>query len=252
MMTYSKPELKFYAQLDSTNTELKKLVSQHKLAEHSVVITAEQTAGRGQTGNCWESEKNANLTFSLLLRPTFLAPHLQFYISKIVSLGLINTIHHLTGKQAHIKWPNDIYIGDKKAAGILIENSISGATLDYCVIGIGLNVNQEFFKSDAPNPVSLKNITGEKYNLEQVLEQVLENIEHYYHQLETNRLELINTAYFNSLYRKDGFHTYKDAHGLFKARIEKINEQGLMTLIDTDDQAREYAFKEVSFVVPDA
>ena len=174
---------------------------------------------------------------------------MQFYISKLVSLALIDTIKQLTNIQATIKWPNDIYINDSKVSGILIENSILGSQLDYSIAGIGLNVNQETFVSDAPNPISLKQITGKNYNIENVLELLLENIEHYYHQLEINRLDLIDKAYFNCLYRKDGIYLFKDKEGIFKASIDHVNEMGMLTLVDKGGRKREYAFKEVSFVL---
>ncbi len=249
MMTYSAPDFLVYPELGSTNSELKRLLSENTMAEHSVVITSHQTAGKGQTGNSWESEKNSNLTFSLLLRPGFLAPHLQFYISKAVSLALIDTIQQVAHIDATIKWPNDIYINDQKVAGILIENSIVGSQLDYCIVGIGLNVNQEVFISDAPNPVSLKQLTGKDLNLEALLEQLLDNLHERYHQLETQRSSLINTEYMHALYRRSGMHTYKDKQGKFEARIDTVNEMGLLTLIDHQQQTREYAFKEVKFVM---
>ncbi|WP_439181914.1 biotin--[acetyl-CoA-carboxylase] ligase [Carboxylicivirga taeanensis] len=249
MMTYSAPDFLVYPELGSTNSELKKLLKEKEVAEGSVVITAHQTDGKGQVGNSWESEKNSNLTFSLLLRPTFLAPHLQFYISKAVSLALIETIKQIAQIEATIKWPNDIYINNSKVAGILIENSIIGNHLDYCIVGIGLNVNQEQFVSDAPNPISLKQASSTTFELERVLDQLLENIEHQYHQLETHRLSLVDQHYFNSLYRKEGLHKFKDTNGLFEARIEAVSEMGLLTLVDTEGKQREYAFKEVSFVL---
>jgi BirA family biotin operon repressor/biotin-[acetyl-CoA-carboxylase] ligase len=249
MMAYLNPEFLFYPALASTNTELKSLLSKKELAENTLVLTAHQTAGRGQIGNSWESEANKNLTFSILLRPNFLAPHLQFYISKIVSLALVDTIKQMANVQATIKWPNDIYIKDEKVAGILIENSILGNQLDYCIVGIGLNVNQTLFHSDAPNPVSLKQITSTDYDLERFLEVLLENLEQRYHELEVNRLELINKSYLDSLYRKNGFHLFEDENGQFEASIKQINEMGLMTLLYKSGQKKEYAFKEVSFVI---
>ncbi|WP_430811504.1 MULTISPECIES: biotin--[acetyl-CoA-carboxylase] ligase [unclassified Carboxylicivirga] len=238
-----------YPQLASTNSELKRLLGTKKMAEYSLVITHHQTAGKGQAGNSWESAAHQNLTFSILLRPNFLAPHLQFYISKAVSLALVDTIRQTAQLDASIKWPNDIYVGDKKVCGILIENSIVGSRLDYCIVGIGLNVNQEQFVSDAPNPVSLKQLTNKSFKLETVLEHLLDNIEYRYHQLETNRLELVNQDYTKALYRGEGFHAYKDDNGTFEARIDSINEMGLMTLVDTQGTKREYAFKEVNFVL---
>ncbi len=249
MMTYSEPEILFYPELASTNTELKSLIALKCLAEYSVVITAEQTKGKGQAGNSWESEKNANLTFSLLLRPSFLEPHLQFYISKIVSLAIVDTLQYYTDEKVSIKWPNDIYINDNKVAGILIENSILGAQLDYSIIGIGLNVNQDKFISDAPNPISLKNLSGVYYDLELILEQLIENIQLRYDQLQIHNTDLINKSYLESLYRKKGFYSFKDEQGIFNARIDNVNEFGFITLVDINNQKREYAFKEVSFVI---
>ncbi|MBR8534724.1 biotin--[acetyl-CoA-carboxylase] ligase [Carboxylicivirga sediminis] len=249
MMTYSAPDFLVYPELGSTNTELKRLLNERKLAEHSVVITNHQTAGKGQVGNKWESEQNSNLTFSLLLKPTFLAPHLQFYISKAVSLALIDTIKQVSQQDATIKWPNDIYINDSKVAGILIENSILGSALDYCIVGIGLNVNQEAFISDAPNPISLKQLTGQHFELELLLELLLDNINERYHQLETHRMALINDDYLTNLYRKEGTYSYRDDKETFEAQIASVNEMGLLTLVDTNKQKREYAFKEVQFVI---
>lgn len=249
MMTYSAPDFLVYTELGSTNTELKRLLNERKLAEHSVVITNHQTAGKGQVGNKWESEQNSNLTFSLLLKPTFLAPHLQFYISKAVSLALIDTIKQVSQQDATIKWPNDIYINDSKVAGILIENSILGSALDYCIVGIGLNVNQEAFISDAPNPISLKQLTGQHFELELLLELLLDNINERYHQLETHRMALINDDYLTNLYRKEGTYSYRDDKETFEAQIASVNEMGLLTLVDTNKQKREYAFKEVQFVM---
>nr|WP_321407299.1 biotin--[acetyl-CoA-carboxylase] ligase [uncultured Carboxylicivirga sp.] len=236
-----------HAELRSTNEEMKQLFSQQKPEEGTLIITDHQFAGRGQAGNSWESEKNKNLTFSLLLRPHFLEPHKQFYISKIVSLGLIDTIREfLCG--VTIKWPNDIYIGDKKLAGILIENSILGSRLDYCIIGIGLNVNQTEFISDAPNPVSLKNISLTEFDLDDVLKKLLTHIEHRYIQLQEGMEEEIDREYFSLLYRNIGKHPFKDANGAFRASIKSVSEMGLLTLKDEQGNIREYAFKEVEFV----
>ncbi|TRX71056.1 biotin--[acetyl-CoA-carboxylase] ligase [Carboxylicivirga sp. M1479] len=247
-MTHSAPEFIVYPQLESSNLEMKRLASKQQLAEYSLVITPNQTAGHGQAGNSWESEKDKNLTFSILLRPGFLAPHLQFCISKVVSLAIIDTLKTL-GIESSIKWPNDIYIEDSKVAGILIENSIFGHRLEYSIVGIGLNVNQEQFVSDAPNPISLIQHTKLNHRLDDVLESLVDQLEHRYHQLETDRTALIDTEYMNALYRKDGTHLFRDEHGEFEASIDTVNEMGLLTLVDTVGTKREYAFKEVGFVL---
>lgn len=241
------PQTFLFPEMASTNEEMKQMLKGEYLDEGTIIITNHQVAGRGQAGNSWESEKGKNLTFSLLLRPIFLEPYKQFYISKIVSLAIMDSIKELV-EQPSVKWPNDIYVGDKKLAGILIENSIMGAHLDYCIIGIGLNVNQEIFISDAPNPISLKLATGQNIDLEKFRTQLIENIDKWYNELISEKEDKINTAYFDLLYRKNGIHAYKDIDGIFRATLESVNEMGLLTLKDDSGNLREYAFKEVEFV----
>jgi len=232
----------------STNTALKNQLTAQLLPEFSIVITEHQTAGRGQQGNTWESAKGANLTFSLLLRPSFLEPHLQFYLSKIVSLAIVDVLH-IHQVEATIKWPNDIYINDKKIAGILIESSLTGTQMDSTVVGIGLNVNQCAFISDAPNPISLKQVTGSEYDLKSLLKQLLNAIITRYHQLQENHFESIDKLYFQKLYRNTGTYPYKDKNGTFLATLHKVNNDGIMTLLDQDGCKRQYAFKEVEYII---
>ncbi len=241
------PQIILIPEMASTNEEMKRLLKLDQLDEGTIIITDHQVAGRGQAGNSWESEKGMNLTFSLLLRPIFLEPYKQFYISKLISLAIIDSIKNIV-KNPAIKWPNDIYVGNKKLAGILIENSIMGAHLDFSIIGIGFNINQEVFTSDAPNPISLKLATGQTFSLEDFREQLLENISLRYEQLMREDELTMDEEYFQLLYRKEGLHEYKDENGIFKASIESINEMGLMTLKDESGHLREYAFKEVEFV----
>lgn len=242
------PEFILLEETPSTNTELKDRLKKQKLPEYSVVITNHQSAGRGQQGNSWESEKGANLTFSVLLRPTFLEPHLQFYLSKIVSLGILDVLNKYN-INATVKWPNDIYAGDQKLAGILIESSITGSFMDFTIVGIGLNVNQTEFISDAPNPVSMCLLLHQQLKLETVLQQLLDAIITRYHQLQEGQFSRIDELYFAQLYRHEGYHTYRDKTGTFDAMIKQIDPIGMLTLVDRDGREREYAFKEVEFVL---
>ncbi|MDE5927427.1 MAG: biotin--[acetyl-CoA-carboxylase] ligase, partial [Duncaniella sp.] len=128
-------------------------------APHGTVVMArEQTAGRGQRGNSWEAEPGCNITLSLLLRPEGLHPARQFVISQAVSLAIADLVSHFVAAPVSIKWPNDIYVDDRKICGILIENTITGTSIDRTIVGIGLNVNQTEFRSDAPNPVSMRQL----------------------------------------------------------------------------------------------
>lgn len=139
-------------EIDSTNSEAHR--RRHEATDFTVWAAEFQTAGRGQRGNTWESAAGENLTFSILFKPSNFLSTRQFELSEVVALGVVNYLAE-KGIEAKIKWPNDIYVGDKKICGILIENVLSGDTLSVCIAGIGINLNQKIFRSDAPNPTSV-------------------------------------------------------------------------------------------------
>ena len=137
------PEYIHLTQTHSTNLYLRQILESNPLVEEGLVIYADfQDAGRGQQGNSWESEAKKNILCSLLLYPRRINAQDQFIISEIVSLGIADTLNSIQDGFA-IKWPNDIYYGDKKVAGILIENDLSGKVIYDSIIGFGINVNQE-------------------------------------------------------------------------------------------------------------
>lgn len=231
----------------STNTYLDNLDTETPQNEGCVVITHTQSAGRGQRGNTWEAEPGQNLTFSYLLRPTAVAAREQFVLSQAVSLAVVDVLSRYADGFS-VKWPNDIYYKDSKIAGILIEHHLSGMNISRTIVGIGLNINQLQFLSDAPNPISLRQITGKEYCLDDVLYEILQATTIRYDQCLENR-ELLQSNYASVLYRKDGFYTYRDANGEFEARIQEVLPEGFLLLIDTDNRVRQYAFKEVAFVI---
>ncbi len=166
--------------IDSTSTELRRRMSAEELP-HGYCISADfQTAGHGQATNHWESEDGKNLLFSLLLRPSVIPASEQFVITEIVTLAIINALQDYIRQRITIKWPNDIYVGDKKLCGILIENALCGPTIDTCIVGIGININQELFTSNAPNPISLKQLNGRDNDREEIFEEIYQNILNYY------------------------------------------------------------------------
>ncbi len=236
-----------FQSLDSTNTRLKELVANSELPEFSVVITSEQTAGRGQIGNYWESEKDKNLTFSLLLYPRSLQIQKQFRLTQLVTTAISDVLKPIIA-DVKIKWPNDIYSGDKKLAGILIENSLSASSIAFTIVGIGLNVNQEIFISDAPNPVSIKMITGKNYDPEELFQQIRQALFLRYVNWIEQGIKSIRRDYFNLLYRNTGFHLFKDENGEFTAKIDSVQDSGHLLLTDISGNKRTYSFKEVSFV----
>ncbi len=222
---------------DSTNRWLRE-----QGGEENVVVWADyQTAGRGCGTNHWESERGKNLTFSMLLHPHDVPAQKQFHISMAISLALCKALGQHIGDLS-IKWPNDIYWRDGKIGGILIEVTLQGNKVKDCIIGIGLNINQRVFRSDAPNPVSMWQICEQETDCEQLLQEILQAFQEYMGK--SNKDE-----YQSMLYRRKGFHPYADKDGAFMAEIIDVEDDGHLLLRDDNGQLRRYAFKEVTFVI---
>ncbi|WP_455628487.1 biotin--[acetyl-CoA-carboxylase] ligase [Parabacteroides chinchillae] len=249
MMNNSKtiPQIIRLEEASSTNHYLRGLLARGPLPEGSVVVTENQTAGRGQIGNVWESEPGKNLTFSLVLYPDCIPANRQFLISQIAALSVKETLEAYIG-DVTVKWPNDIYWKDKKICGMLIENDLSGHNMYCSVIGIGINVNQKVFRSNAPNPVSLWQIVGEETDKEAILNRFLHIFYNYYLWLLQEKQDEIRSLYRKSLYRGDGFFSFADEHGIFEASVYDIELTGHLILRLHNGDLRRYAFKEVSYV----
>ena len=234
---------------NSTNNYLQTLCARQQTEEFTTVVADFQTSGRGQRGNSWEAEPDKNLLFSFVIFPVFLEAKQQFLISQIVSLAIKEELDTYT-TDISIKWPNDIYWKDKKICGMLIENDLTGTHISRSIAGIGININQEAFTSPAPNPVSLKQITGQSYSPEQILASIMRRIKDYYALLQTENESvnsLIADRYTGSLFRKDGFHRYTDANGKFLARLLRVEPDGRLILEDQIGTERTYLFKEVQY-----
>lgn len=238
----------FVEETPSSNTLLKDLSASQNLKEGTIIAARHQTAGKGQKGNQWESEKDKNLTFSMIIYPEMVAIENQFILSEIVSLAIKKTLDKYT-PQISIKWPNDIYWKDKKICGILIENSLSYERIEKCIIGIGLNINQEHFISNAPNPVSLYQITQQTYDLKALLKEFHLHFGSYYNLLSNKYTENIHSEYMNALYRNNGLFPYKDKNSTFRAAITNVLPSGHLILKDEENKEKCYAFKEVSFII---
>lgn len=235
----------------STNDYLANLCRESKAKEFYTVVAKSQTNGKGQRGNSWESESGKNLTFSIVLYPTALEANKQFILSMLAALACHEALSNYTNGFS-IKWPNDIYWKDKKIGGILIENELEGKYITQSIIGIGLNINQEAFHSDAPNPVSLKQIIGAEVNLQEVLMKAVHSIIVGYRQLEAyfNITQLaISAMYRKHLYRSKGLFPYRDAQGDFLAEQQEVEPDGHLVLKDEQGTLRRYTFKEVTFVL---
>jgi len=233
-------------ELGSSNNYAATQLLTKRLPEGIVFVANSQVDGRGQVSNRWESEPNKNLTFSILLYPDFLEIMKQFEISKTISLGVVDFLKELTD-HVSIKWPNDIYIGAKKAAGILIENSIRIDKISSCIVGIGLNINQQLFVSDAPNPVSLTQLTGLTYNLEEALSQLCQKIDARYHQLRKGDFRQIDDDYIGMMYQLGNWSNYSDENGDFEGQIIGVDQIGRLMIETRDGNIKKYHFKEVVF-----
>lgn len=243
------PALFKYESLLSTNTELSKLLTD-SLPEFSVVISDYQSEGRGQVGAYWESERGANLLFSILFYPHFLPVKDFFLLSQFTSLALIDFFTRcIPSADFTIKWPNDIYYQDKKIAGILIENSIQGSQISSSIVGVGLNVNQTHFVSDAPNPISLASITGKQYSLSTLFDALQFHLRFRYNQLLSGDLTQIRSDYQRHLYRLGYSSFYEDATGTFEAVLESVANDGQLCLRLVSGEQRFYYMKEVKFVI---
>ena len=236
----------------STNTLLKELLANGEWPEgERFLYTAFQTAGRGQAGNGWESEEGKNLLCSILLPPK----------KELFDLNVLTAVavQRLLGEGFTIKWPNDIYYGDKKIAGILVENAILGSEVKYSIAGIGLNVNQTTFLSSAPNPVSLKQISGKETDIDALMQALMTQIE----ALEATDEAQVWAYYREHLYRREGFWPFverevstaptmnaeKGAEGIFLAKIENVRTNGEIELRDQNGNLRIYHFKQVRYVL---
>lgn len=232
---------------DSTNTYLRQHASQ--MEAWMTVVTAEyQTAGRGQGVHTWESNRSENLLFSVLTHPVMVPVRSQFLLSEAGALAQKEVLDGYTDGIT-LKWPNDIYWNDRKLSGTLIETSIGGGHIKNCVFGIGLNVNQKTFESDAPNPVSLAQILGHDIEREQLFKQIVAAFEKYYRMLENGQYDAISALYHEALYRRQGFYMYEDGDGRFEGAIVEVGDDGLLVLRDRDGRFREYEFREVKFVL---
>ncbi|MDE6651219.1 MAG: biotin--[acetyl-CoA-carboxylase] ligase, partial [Paramuribaculum sp.] len=233
----------------STNSVLADMSRQGVACDGDVLAARAQSAGRGQRGNSWESEPGANLTFSMLFSGRGYDVSRNFMVSEAVALAVADVVAEEicgSGERVCVKWPNDIYVGDRKVCGILIENVLSGRTVERCIAGIGLNINQKQFVSDAPNPVSLFQIDGKERSVEDTLVRLTGRILEYMEEVES-----LHSRYMSRLWRKDGFYPYDDnlRGERVEARIADVLPEGQIVLELRNGECREYAFKEVSAVL---
>lgn len=244
--------LEFIDQVESTNTYLmEQIASGRTLPQLHTVLCREQTAGRGMRGNSWTSRPGDSLTFSFLLRSEHLLGKEQFAVSELASWAVLRTFAAFMDEEQqkllHVKWPNDIFYGDRKLAGILIEHSLTGSRIDYSVVGIGMNINDEAFPPELPIAISLRMITGRSFMPMEILIRLHRELEELLPDFLLGRYQEAHRHYMKHLYRREGFHLFTDIDGQFRAQIKDVTQEGRLVLQREDSWERAYAFKEVRF-----
>lgn len=237
--------------VDSTNSYAIDLLKQIKPVEGTIIYTFNQKNGRGQRGNTWQSEPNKNVALSLILYPQFIKPESQFLISKITALAIADLMSALLKEndkthEIRIKWPNDVYIDDKKIAGILIENNINNNALNSSVIGIGINVNQENFEKNIPNAISLKLLLNKEFDIVQLIHQLCEFIEARYLQLRAGKMDKINEEYVNQLFLFNQWHAFKCNGNLLNGKIIGVSAIGKLKIEIESGEVKEFDLKEIN------
>jgi BirA family biotin operon repressor/biotin-[acetyl-CoA-carboxylase] ligase len=231
----------------STNRFLNELIQTEVLPEGTVVTANYQVSGQGLGGTLWFSEPGKNLLMSVVFNPDFLPVKKIYLISKAIALAIKDLLVE-ENIHAKIKWPNDIYVEDKKICGVLIENSLRGSVVLQSICGIGLNINQEIFPAEIPNPVSMKLVTGHTYSIDECRIKLCRQLEKRYLQIKSQNFNLINNDYLKSLHRFYDMESYETAAGKFNARIIDVEDEGRLVIKKENGTIQRFAFKEIKFL----
>lgn len=239
-------------QTDSTNLEVVRQVSAltdtERLQHDCYVARADyQSAGRGQRGNSWESESGKNLLFSVMIHPRGVVVSEQFRLSQAMSIAICRTLNSISDS-FKIKWPNDIYCGEQKVSGTVIETTLRGQLVERCILGVGVNVNQTTFRSDAPNPVSLCQLLGREFDCDAILREIMGRFSQIVRSVYIGRGDEVGREFVDMLIWRDGLHHYRDAQGDFFARLVGVEADGHLVVEDSHGVERRYMFKEVKHI----
>lgn len=236
-----------FAEVVSTNLTAK----DPQYGHGDLVLARFQTAGRGQRGNGWASAPGENLTFSLVLEPVFLAARHQFLLSETAALAVSDTLSGY-GIASRIKWTNDVYVGDRKICGMLLENDLRAGNIARCIAGIGLDVNQLVFPGWIPNPTSMALETGRTFDLQEVLDAFRRAVAYRYELLRRGGREVIEKDYHRLLYRRDEPHPFRLPSGeLFTGIIRGVEPSGELKVEHESGELQSYRFREIGFVIGD-
>lgn len=234
----------------STNQYTADMIAKSKPMEGTVISAAYQYDGKGQIGRYWESEDGMNITCSTILRPIFLEASDQFRLNIAVSLAVWDFVdHYISSDDVRIKWPNDIYVGNKKIAGILVQNTLIGKRIDSSIIGTGININQVQFSDHIPNPTSLAGEIGSGFVLDDVYPWLFRFLTKRYLQLRAGKVDSQREEYLSALYRIGEEGRYISGDNEWVGTINGVDDYGRLIICRADGETHAYAFREVSMVV---
>lgn len=237
-------KIEHFDEVSSTNTLLRERLQNSNADEGLVIVAANQTQGRGQLNSVWESNSSKNLLCSVLLCPTFMAISHQTYLNMALCLSMFDTINKYVN-EVYIKWPNDIYIKQKKTAGLLVENTLQGNNIKNTIAGIGININQTDFNQ--PTATSLKIETEESIIIDEVLHELLNNINKWYGTLVLKQWEVINKEYHKHLLGLNKSLPFKTQTNTFTGIIKGVDEHGRL-MVEHDGVLNYFLVKEISML----
>lgn len=234
---------------DSTNSYLRELSKEKDLGKWTVVTSEYQSAGRGQKGAVWQSERSKNLICSILVKLDDFPAEEQFMLNCAVSVGIYRYLERFRLPKLSVKWPNDIMSVSKKLGGILIENTLTSGKIDQCIIGIGINLNQVVFPEELPMAVSIKQLSGSEVDRTIFLQDLMNSIQNRFELLHERRYDELHEQYEACLYRRDKARMFENATGTkFMGIIRGVSRQGILQVEKDDGVMESFNFKEISYL----
>lgn len=238
--------LKIYNILDSTNLEAQRLLAEGAAPNGLTILALEQTSGKGQMGRIWIAEAGSHLSMTIIYRPEKMDPAEIMTLGMKISLGIIEGLMSINSKvKPLIKWPNDIYVHDKKLCGILIENALAGSRVQHSIIGIGMNVNEESFPPEIPNAISLHHLTGEKFDVQ----EIALSIRHHVLAILETTSPLWKERYDQYIFGQDKNYTFISEDQTFKAQVVGVSDEGHLRLLTDEGQSKSFASHELKWKV---
>ena len=240
-----------YPNLSSTNAVLLKMAGEEEIASWTIIKASYQTKGRGQRSGFWFSSPEKNLLCSILLRPQMLRPDEQFLLNIVLSLAVYDTLYDfLRDEVIRIKWPNDVYVNAYKVAGLLIQNTIQGTSIQQSILGVGMNVNEDDFPTSLPGAKSMYGLTDSEYDIDEILRRLVAHLEGYYHQLEKGLYDRLYELYESKLLGMNEMRNYRNLEGdKIQGIIRGVDKMGRLRL-EVEGVIHLYSNKDLVFIFP--